>query len=130
MYASKVVMEVAPNVHLLGVFTMAFTIVYRKKALYPIYTYVLLNGIFTGFATWWIPYLYLWTILWGRDDAASAKYAEKNLSDDIYGCKRRTWIFIWNTLCTGAGNFVRTQSERYDCVDHCRAAVGFCAWCQ
>ena len=49
MYASKVVMEVAPNVHLLGVFTMAFTLVYRKKALYPIYTYVLLNGLFTGF---------------------------------------------------------------------------------
>lgn len=65
MYASKVIMEVAPNVHLLGVFTMTFTLVYRKKALYPIYTYVLLNGVFCGFATWWIPYLYLWTILWG-----------------------------------------------------------------
>ena len=65
MYASKIIMEVAPNVHLLGVFTIAFTVVYRKKALYPIYTYVLLNGIFCGFATWWIPYLYLWTVLWG-----------------------------------------------------------------
>lgn len=65
MYASKMIMEVAPNVHLLGVFTIAFTVVYRKKALYPIYTYVLLNGIFCGFATWWIPYLYLWTVLWG-----------------------------------------------------------------
>lgn len=65
MYASKVIMEFAPNVHLLGVFTIAFTVVYRKKALYPIYTYVFLNGIFCGFATWWIPYLYLWTILWG-----------------------------------------------------------------
>ncbi len=65
MYASKIIMEVAPNVHLLGVFTIAFTVVYRKKALYPIYTYVLLNGILCGFATWWIPYLYLWTVLWG-----------------------------------------------------------------
>lgn len=65
MYASKMIMEVAPNVHLLGVFTIAFTVVYRKKALYPIYIYVLLNGIFCGFATWWIPYLYLWTVLWG-----------------------------------------------------------------
>lgn len=65
MYASKVLMEVAPNVHLLGVFTIAITVVYRKKALYPIYTYVLLNGLFSGFATWWIPYLYLWLVLWG-----------------------------------------------------------------
>lgn len=65
MYVSKIVMEFAPNIHLLGVFTIAYTIVYRKKALYPIYTYVILNGAFSGFATWWIPYLYLWTVLWG-----------------------------------------------------------------
>ena len=36
MYASKVIMEMIPNVHLLGVFIVAFTVVYRKKALYPI----------------------------------------------------------------------------------------------
>lgn len=65
MYISKIIMELVPNVHLLGVFTIAFTIVYRKKALYPIYTFVLLTGILNGFATWWIPYLYLWTVLWG-----------------------------------------------------------------
>lgn len=65
MYASKMIMEIAPNVHLLGTFVIAFTIVYRKKALYPIYVFVLLTGIYAGFATWWVPYLYLWTILWG-----------------------------------------------------------------
>lgn len=65
MYASKMIMELLPNVHLLGVFTIAFTVVYGKKALYPIYTYVILNGILCGFAAWWIPYLYIWTVLWG-----------------------------------------------------------------
>ena len=65
MYASKLLMEVAPNIHLLGVFTIAFTVVYRKKALYPIYIYVILNGIFSGFAVWGVPYLYVWTVLWG-----------------------------------------------------------------
>lgn len=65
MYATKMIMEVVPNVHLLGVFTVAYTVVYRRKALYPIYVYVILNGIFCGFATWWIPYLYIWAILWG-----------------------------------------------------------------
>lgn len=65
MYASKFLMELAPNIHLLGVFTIAYTVVYRRKALYPIYVYVFLNGIFSGFASWWIPYLYLWTVLWG-----------------------------------------------------------------
>ena len=42
MYASKMIMEFAPNIHLLGVFTIAFTVVYGKKALYPIYIYVLM----------------------------------------------------------------------------------------
>ncbi len=65
MYASKILLEFAPNIHLLGVFTIAFTVVYRKKALYPIYIYVLLNGLLSGFSAWWIPYLYLWTVLWG-----------------------------------------------------------------
>ena len=41
MYASKMIMEIAPNVHLLGVFIIAFTVVYRKKALYPIYIFIL-----------------------------------------------------------------------------------------
>lgn len=65
MYASKILMELAPNIHLIGVFTVAFTVVYRKKALYPIYIYVILNGIFSGFAAWWVPYLYVWAVLWG-----------------------------------------------------------------
>lgn len=65
MYASKVIMEFLPNVHLLGVFVIAYTVVYRKKALYPIYIFVFLTGLFAGFAVWWIPYLYIWTVLWG-----------------------------------------------------------------
>lgn len=65
MYASKILMEFLPNVHLLGMFTVTYTLVYRKKALYPLYVYILLNGVFAGFATWWVPYLYIWTVLWG-----------------------------------------------------------------
>ena len=64
MYASKLIMDVAPNIHLLGAFIVAFTVVYRKKALYPIYIFVLLTGLFNGFNAWWLPYLYIWTVLW------------------------------------------------------------------
>lgn len=65
MYASKMLMEMFPNVHLIGVFIVAMTVVYRKKALFPLYTFVLLTGLFNGFSTWWLPYLYIWTVLWG-----------------------------------------------------------------
>ena len=65
MYCSKVIMEWAPNIHLLGMFVMVFTLVYRKKALIPLYIFVFMIGLFNGFSIWWIPYLYIWTILWG-----------------------------------------------------------------
>ncbi len=65
MFCSKVLMEFAPNIHLLGMFTMVYTLCYRKKGLIPVYVYVLLNGIYAGFATWWLPYLYIWAVLWG-----------------------------------------------------------------
>lgn len=65
MYGSKVLMEWAPNIHLLGMFTMIYTISFRVKGLIPIYVYVFLNGFFSGFALWWIPYLYIWAVLWG-----------------------------------------------------------------
>lgn len=65
MYCSKIIMEWAPNIHLLGMFTMTFTVAYRTKGLIPIYVYVFLNGFFSGFAVWWVPYLYIWTVLWG-----------------------------------------------------------------
>ncbi|MBR4888866.1 MAG: hypothetical protein IKU17_06955 [Clostridia bacterium] len=65
MFCSKLIMEMLPNIHLLGMFTMLFTIVFRKKALLPIYIYVALTGVYAGFSMWWIPHLYLWTILWG-----------------------------------------------------------------
>lgn len=64
MFVSKIVMEFLPNMHLLGMFTILLTVVYRKKALVPIYIYILINGIYAGFAMWWIPYLYVWTVLW------------------------------------------------------------------
>ena len=65
MYISKMVMEALPNIHLLGVLTIVYTLVYRKRALIPIYIYVMMNGLFAGFNMWWLPYTYIWTILWG-----------------------------------------------------------------
>ena len=71
MFCSKALMEFLPNIHLIGMFTMLFAIVFRFKALIPIYIFVFVDGIYLflkgysfGFLSWWIPYLYVWTILW------------------------------------------------------------------
>lgn len=65
MYISFAIMQGLPNVHLIAVFVGAITLTYRVRALIPIYIYVLLYGIFSGFSFFWLPYLYIWLPLWG-----------------------------------------------------------------
>ena len=65
MFLSKLFMEWAPNIHFVGMLTITYTLVYRRRALIPLYVYVLLTGVYGGFNVWWVPYLYIWTILWG-----------------------------------------------------------------
>ena len=65
MFCSKVIMDLLPNIHLIGMFVAVYTIVFRLKALIPIYIFVFLTGLYGGFAPWWLPYLYIWTALWG-----------------------------------------------------------------
>ncbi len=64
MFASTFLMSVLPNIHLLDVFIIAMTVVYRQKALYPLYLFVFLQGLFYGFQPWWLPYLYIWAFPW------------------------------------------------------------------
>ena len=81
-------MEALPNVHLLGVLTMAYTLTYRKKALIPIYIYVMLNGLLSGFNFWWLPYTYIWTILWGI-----TMLLPTNMP-------RKVSIFVYSVICS------------------------------
>ena len=97
MYASKAIMELFPNVHLLGVFVIALTVVYRKKALYPIYTFVFITGIMAGFATWWIPYLYLWSVLWGATMLLPKKLPNK-VKPIVYMILCAMHGFLYGTL--------------------------------
>jgi len=65
MFCSKIIMEAFPNIHLLGMLVMLYTVVFRFKALISLYLYVIIQGIYAGFAPWWVPYTYVWTVLWG-----------------------------------------------------------------
>ena len=64
-FCSKVIMDALPNIHLIGTLVMVYTLVYRTKALIPIYIFIFMTGLYGGFGLWWIPYLYIWAILWG-----------------------------------------------------------------
>ena len=116
MYASKLIMEMLPNVHLLGVFVVAFTVVYRKKALYPIYTYVFLNGILSGFSAWWIPYLYLWTVLWG-----AVMLLPGNMPKKIQP-------IVYMTVCAAHGFLFGTLYAPAQAILHGLSFKGMIAW--
>lgn len=103
MYASKIVMDFLPNIHLLGTLIAAMTIVYRRKALYPIYVFVFLTGFLNGFANWWIPYLYIWTVLWGMVMLIPRRFVEgktrwSKLRPLVYMCVCAVHGFLYGTL--------------------------------
>lgn len=97
MYASKIALEILPNVHLLAVFIMAETVVYRQKALYPIYTFVFITGLMNGFSIWWWPYLYIWTVLWGAG-MLLPKEMPKKVAPVVYMVVCALHGFLYGTL--------------------------------
>ena len=65
MFLSQIIMQATiPNVHFLGMFIGATTLVYRSRALFPLYVWILLDGAFHGFSMWWVPRLYIFLPLW------------------------------------------------------------------
>ncbi len=88
MFISKLLTEGLPNVHLLGMLIISYTVVYRFKALIPIYIFVFLNGLYAGFNLWWVPYLYIWAVLWGITMLLPKKLSYK------------VGVFVYPLLCS------------------------------
>ncbi len=109
MFISKVVMEGLPNIHLLGMLTITYTVVYRWRALIPIYIYVFLNGIFAGFASWWIAYLYVWAILWAAT-MLIPKRTPKKLACVIYPLLCAAHGLFFGVLCAPAEAIIHHMS--------------------
>ena len=97
MYVSKIVLEFLPNVHLLGVFIVAITVVFRAKAFYPVYTFVFLTGLFNGFSAWWIPYLYIWAVLVFAV-LALPNFKSKKVAAVVYAAVSSLHGFLFGTL--------------------------------
>ena len=93
LLGGDLLMEWLPNVHLVGVLLTVYTAVYRWKALIPLYIYVLLSGILNGFATWWIPYLYVWTVLWGAAMLLPGKITPKTAIAYAVVCTLHGFLF-------------------------------------
>ncbi len=63
-FGAKFVMSILPNIEPVSLMVMVYAVVMGRKALYPIYIYVILEILVYGLGTWNINYLYIWAILW------------------------------------------------------------------
>jgi len=62
-FAAKYVMAVLPNIEPVSLMVMLFGATFGRKALYPIYLYVVMELLFYGLGTCNIMYLYIWPLL-------------------------------------------------------------------
>lgn len=65
LVAAQVGIAIIPNVELVSLLIILFTLIFGWKTLFIIYTFVFIEGIIFGFGYWWMNYLYVWTILFG-----------------------------------------------------------------
>lgn len=63
LLVAQVGLAFIPNVELVSLLIILYTKIYKSKALYIIYVFVMLEGIIYGFGLWWINYTYVWTVL-------------------------------------------------------------------
>jgi len=84
MLLSKFIMQMVPNIHLLGLFIASTTLTFRFKALIPLYIFIFLDGLLGGFALWWVPYLYIWLPLWCAFMILGKANLSKKIKTPIY----------------------------------------------
>lgn len=65
MFAAKMALVALPNIEPVSLLIIVYGSVFGRKALYPVYVYVMLEILFWGLGLWNLNYLYIWPILLG-----------------------------------------------------------------
>ncbi len=63
LFVVQVVLGSLPNIELVSLLIIIYTLVYGAKAFYSVYLFVFMEGLYYGFGTWFFNYLYVWAIL-------------------------------------------------------------------
>lgn len=59
----QIVMAPLPNIEVVTLLVILFTIVLGRYVGYTLAVFILLEGLYFGFGLWWFSYLYIWLIL-------------------------------------------------------------------
>ena len=62
-FAAKAAMAALPNIEPVSLLVMLFAVTFGKKAVFPIFAYVLLEFALYGLHLWSVNYLYVWLVL-------------------------------------------------------------------
>ncbi len=65
MEAAKLALSFVPNVELVTLLIILYTIVFEKRICFVLPAFILLEGCLYGFGLWWVMYLYIWPLLAG-----------------------------------------------------------------
>ena len=63
LLVSQIALAPLPNVEVVSLLVVLFTLVLGRYMGYTLAVFVLLEGVYYGFGMWWISYLYIWAIL-------------------------------------------------------------------
>lgn len=64
LYVGKEFLAFIPNVEVVSLFILVYTLVFPKETVFAILVFILLEGIQWGFGLWWWSYIYVWYILY------------------------------------------------------------------
>lgn len=101
LVAVQVGLAVLPNVELVSILIIVFTMILQKKIAYVIAVFVLAEGVIYGFGTWWFCYLYVWLIL-----AVIAYIFRKQREPLFWALVSGAYGLLFGTLCSFVYLFV------------------------
>ena len=94
LFGVQVALAFLPNIELVSLLVIIFSHVFGYKVFIMIYIFAVAEGLTYGFGTWWVCYLYVWTIL-----AAAALFLRRIQSPYIWAFISGLYGLLFGFLC-------------------------------
>lgn len=96
LYVSKAVLEFLPNVELVSLLVILYTIAFGAEALVIVTVFNGFELLQWGFGTWWVTYLYAYVIM---SDCTGVKKSVEGRLYIVGSCVRRLWSYFRLPVC-------------------------------
>lgn len=95
LFMGQVVLSFLPNIEIVSLLILSYTLFLRRKVFFVIYSFVFLEGLLYGFGIWWFSYLYVWSIF-----ACIVMFLHKNTSVLLWSIVSGFFGLSFGLLCT------------------------------